>query len=98
MDSAPKLAQFTVSATVEQGAAWKRAAELAGHLSIGTWLAEAAAVHARPRPRALPMVPPSLVAPSPSPVSLSWRRSGRFPVVLEDGQEVEQEGLVSPPF
>ena len=96
MDSA-KLAHFTIAASVEQGAVWKRAAELAGHLSIGTWLAEAADVHARP-PRALPMVPPSLVAPSPSPISLSWRRSGRFPVVLENGEEVEREGLVSPPF
>jgi hypothetical protein len=96
MDS--RLATFSVSATVEQGAAWKRAAELAGHLSIGTWLAEAADVHAQPRPRAAPAVPASLVAPSPSPISLSWRRSSRFPVVLEDGQEVEREGLVSPPF
>jgi len=97
MDS-PKLAQFTVAASVEQSTRWKQAAELAGHLSIGTWLAEAADVHARPRPRALPAVPPSLVAPSPSPVSLSWRRGGRFGVVLEDGEEVEREGLVSPPF
>src|SRR5436305_8623916 len=97
MDS-PRLATFSVSATVEQGAAWKRAAELAGHLSIGTWLAEAADVHARPRPRALPAVPLSLVAPSPSPISLSWRRGGRFRVVLEDGQEVEREGIISPPF
>jgi len=97
MDSA-KLATFTVAASVEQGAAWKRAAELAGHLSISAWIAEAADVHARPRPRAAPAVPPSLVAPSPSPISLSWRRSGRFPVVLENGEEVEREGLVSPPF
>jgi hypothetical protein len=97
MDS--RLATFTVAASVEQGAAWKRAAELAGHLSIGTWLAEAADVHARPRPRALPAVPTALVAPSPSPISLSWRRGGRFPVVLEeDGQEVEREGIISPPF
>lgn len=96
MDS--RLAHFTVAASVEQSARWKRAAELAGHLSIGTWLAEAADVHARPRPRALPVVPSSLVAPSPSPISLSWRRGGRFRVVLEDGEEVEREGLVSPPF
>ena len=95
MDS--RLATFTVAASVEQGAAWKRAAELAGHLSISAWLAEAADVHARPRPRAAPAVPPSLVAPSPSPISLSWRRGGRFPVV-EDGQEVEREGIISPPF
>jgi len=93
-----KVAHFTVAASAEQGAAWKRAAELAGHLSIGTWLAEAADLHARPRPRAVPAVPPSLVAPSPSPISLSWRRGGRFPVVLEDGQEVERVGIISPPF
>jgi hypothetical protein len=93
-----RVAHFTVAANVEQSARWKQAAEVAGHLSIGTWLAEAADVHAQPRPRAAPAVPPSLVAPSPSPISLSWRRGGRFPVVMEDGQEVEREGLVSPPF
>jgi hypothetical protein len=93
-----RVAHFTVAANVEQSARWKQAAELAGHLSIGTWLAEAADVHARPRPRAAPAVPPALVAPSPSPVSLSWRRGGRFPVVLEDGEEVEREGIISPPF
>ena len=93
-----RVATFTVAASVEQSARWKRAAELAGHLSIGTWLAEAADVHARPKPRALPAVPPSLVAPSPSPISLSWRRGGRFPVVLEDGEEVEREGIISHPF
>ena len=93
-----KVAHFTVAADVEQSARWKQAAEVAGHLSIGAWLAEAADVHARPRPRALPAVPPSLVAPAPSPVSLSWRRGGRFRVVMEDGQEVEREGIISHPF
>ncbi|MEA2691386.1 MAG: hypothetical protein QOJ16_773 [Acidobacteriota bacterium] len=93
-----KAAHFTVAADIEQSARWKQAAEVAGHLSIGTWLAEAADVHAQPRPRAAPAVPPSLVAPAPSPISLSWRRGGRFPVVMEDSEEVEREGIISPPF
>ena len=32
-----KAAHFTVAADVEQSARWKQAAEVAGHLSIGTW-------------------------------------------------------------
>jgi hypothetical protein len=86
MSSALKVAHFTVAANVEQSARWKQAAEAAGHLTVGTWLTEAADVHMKARVRA------------GSPVALSWRRSGSFPVVLEDGQEVERSGWVSPPF
>ena len=32
------------------------------------------------------------------PLALSWRRGGRFRVVMEDGEEVQREGWVSPPF
>lgn len=37
-----KTASFTVHATAEQSARWKRAAEAEGHRSAGTWLAAAA--------------------------------------------------------
>jgi hypothetical protein len=64
-----------------------------GHLSIGTWLAEAADTFMEARTRASP----GAVGAVP-PIALSWRRSGRFPVVLENGEEVEVTGIVSPPF
>ena len=92
MDSL-KIAHFTVSASMEQSARWKQAAEMAGHVSIAVWLAEAADRHMQPQPRA-----GSPVALSPSPVALNWRRGGRFPVVLEGGEETEVTGAVSPPF
>lgn len=85
-----KVAHFTITASVEQSASWKQAAEMAGHLSIGTWLAEAADTFMEVRPGAGPGAGP--------PLALSWRRGGRFPVVLEDGQEVEQSGWLSLPF
>ncbi|HEV7516408.1 MAG TPA: hypothetical protein VGR07_08920 [Thermoanaerobaculia bacterium] len=81
-----KVAHFTVSANVEQSARWKQAAECAGHRSVGTWLAEAADCYMKAKARA------------GIPLALSWRRSGRFPVVMEDGEEVEMTGMVSPPF
>ena len=79
MDS--RLATFTVAASVEQGAVWKRAAELAGHLSIGTWLAEAADAHAQPKPRAKIFMPASSRVPGhsgrcPSGTGVTVTRSG----------------------
>ncbi|HZF10803.1 MAG TPA: hypothetical protein VFE33_18600 [Thermoanaerobaculia bacterium] len=81
-----KMAHFTVAANAEQSARWKMAAESAGHRAVGTWLAEAADLYMRVRARA------------GLPIALSWRRGGRFRVVLMDGQEVELRGTVSPPF
>ncbi len=81
-----KVATFTVSANAEQSARWKMAAESAGHRSVGTWLAEAADLHMKARARA------------GVPLALSWRRGGRFRVVMDDGEEVERVGMVSPPF
>ena len=85
-----KVAHFTIAASIEQSARWKQAAEMAGHLSIGTWLAEAADTFMEARAGARAGAGP--------PLALSWRRGGRFRVALEDGQEVEQSGWLSPPF
>jgi hypothetical protein len=93
MSDALKVAHFTIAASVEQSARWKQAAELMGHLSIGTWLAEAADTFMEARTRASPGA-----AGAVPPIALSWRRSGRFPVVLENGEEIEVTGMVSPPF
>jgi hypothetical protein len=84
--SSLKVAHFTVAANVEQSARWKQAAECAGHRSVGTWLAEAADLHMKARARA------------GVPLALSWRRGGRFRVAMDDGEEVERVGMVSPPF
>ncbi len=88
-----KVAHFTIAASVEQSARWKQAAELMGHLSIGTWLAEAADTFMEARTRAA-----GSGAGAVPPIALSWRRGGRFPVVLENGEEIEVTGMVSPPF
>ena len=87
MSTPPKLAHFTVCADMEQSARWKQVAEAAGHVAIGTWLAEAADAYTLARVQATISPPP-----------LSWSRGARFSVVLEDGQEVERSGWVSPPF
>ena len=78
-------ASFTVHATAEQSARWKRAAEAEGHRAAGTWLAEAADAYLKARARA------------GRPLPLAWRR-GRFRVLLMDGSEVEVRGMVSAPF
>lgn len=80
-----KVASFTVHATAEQSARWKRAAEAEGHRAAGSWLAEAADAYLKARARA------------GRPLPLAWRR-GRFRVLLMDGTEVEVRGMVSPPF
>jgi len=80
-----KVASFTVRATVEQSARWKRVAEAEGFPSVGGWLARAADAYLKARARA------------GNPIPLCWHR-GRFRVVLMDGREVEVYGAVSPPF
>jgi hypothetical protein len=81
-----KVASFTVHATAEQSVRWKRAAEAEGFASAGAWLAGAADAYLKVRARA------------GLPVPLSWRRFGRYRVVLMDGREVRLPGRVSPPF
>jgi len=60
--SSLRVASFTVHATVEQSARWKRAAEAEGHRSAGTWLAAAADAYLKARARA------------GAPVPLAWHR------------------------
>ncbi len=84
MDS-PKLAHFTIAASIEQSARWKQAAEMAGR-AVGAWISEAADAY---RERVQAKLPTA---------SLSWRRGARFRVVLMDGEEVERKGMLSPPF
>lgn len=81
-----KTASFTVKATAEQSVRWKRAADAEGFSSAGGWLAAAADAYLKVRARA------------GLPVPLSWRRFGRYRVVLMDGREVTLPGRVSPPF
>jgi hypothetical protein len=80
-----KVAQFTVQATMEQSIRWKQAAEMAGR-AVGAWIAEAADAYRERVQAKLPTAP------------LSWRRGARFRVVLMDGEEVEGNGMLSPPF
>lgn len=80
-----KTASFTVRATEKQSLRWKRAADGAGHVAVGTWIAEAADAYLDAQQRA------------GKPIPLSWGK-GRFPVVLLDGSEVEVRGWVAPPF
>lgn len=80
-----KTASFTVHATEAQSVRWKSASSADGHLSVGTWLAEAADAYLKVRSRA------------GRPMPLAWRR-GRFLVTLEGGETVNLPGFVSPPF
>ena len=80
-----KTASFTVHATSEQSARWKRAAEAEGHRAAGTWLAAAADAYLKARARA------------GAPVPLAWHR-GAFRVTLEGGSAPTLRGAVSPPF
>ena len=72
MPGSLKVATFTVHATAEQSARWKRAAEAEGHASAGTWLAGAADAYLKVRARA------------GQPLPLAWHR-GRFAF---EGREV----------
>jgi len=80
-----KTASFTVHATVEQSARWKRAAEAEGHRAAGTWLAAAADAYLKARARA------------GLPLPLVWGK-GKVRVDLEDGSTVELKGWRSRPF
>ena len=80
-----KVATFTVRADVHQSARWKQASAGEGFPSVGAWAASALDAYLEHRTRA------------GRPIPLAWRR-GRFPVVLEDGQEVTMPGFLSPPF
>ena len=80
-----KVTTFTVRATAEQSARWKRAAESEGFRSAGEWLAAAADAYLKARARA------------GRPVPLAWRR-GRLPAMLASGERVTLPGFVSPPF
>jgi hypothetical protein len=81
-----KTASFTVKATMAQSVAWKRAAEAHGHVSVGSWLAEAVDRYL------------DALKKAGKPVPLAWNRFGRFRVRLMDGREVEVPGRTSPPF
>ncbi|MEA2691385.1 MAG: hypothetical protein QOJ16_772, partial [Acidobacteriota bacterium] len=85
MSGGLKVASFTVHATAEQSARWKRAAEAEGHRAAGTWLAAAADAYLKARARA------------GAPVPLAWHRR-RFSVILEGAEAVTVSGHVSPPF
>jgi hypothetical protein len=80
-----KVATFTVRADVHQSARWKQASAGEGFPSVGAWAAFALDAYLKARARA------------GRPIPLAWRR-GRFPVVLEGGQEVTLTGFLSPPF
>jgi hypothetical protein len=80
-----KVATFTVRASMAQSIAWKRAAEMEGFASVGSWAALALDAYLRTRARA------------GHPIPLSWRR-GRFPVKLESGETASMRGWISPPF
>ena len=49
MSGGLKIASFTVHATAERSARWKRAAEAEGHRAAGTWLAAAADAYLKAR-------------------------------------------------
>ena len=80
-----KTASFTVRASVEESARWKRAAEAEGHASVGSWLGAAADSYLRIRAKA------------GLPLPLVWSR-GRVRVDLEDGSTVDLPGWRARPF
>lgn len=80
-----KIATFTLRADARQSARWKQASAGEGFPSVGAWAAEALDAYLEHRARV------------GRPIPLAWRR-GRFPVVLEGGQEVTVPGFLSPPF
>lgn len=80
-----KTATFTVHATADQSARWKRAAEAEGYASVGTWAARALDAYLKLR----------LAAGAPVP--LAWAR-GRVRAVLLDGSTHGLKGWVAPPF
>ena len=81
-----KVASFTVRASQEQAIRWNRAAAAEGFQATGQWIARAVDAYLRVRAKA------------GLPLPLAWRRFGRFPVRLENGEEVAIRGAISPPF
>ena len=80
-----KVAVFSVRATVQQSARWKKAAEHYGFPSVGAWLAEAADRHL------------DALARAGQPLPLAWRQR-RFTVRLVEGNAVEVKGWAAEPF
>lgn len=80
-----KVASFTVHATADQSARWKRAAEAEGYASVGSWASRALDAYLKSR----------LAAGAPVPLSWSW---GRVRVTLQDGSMQEVRGWIAPPF
>ena len=80
-----KVASFTVHATAEQSARWKRAAEAEGFASVGMWASRALDAYLKQR----------LAAGAPVP--LAWAR-GRVRAVLQDGSVYDLRGWLAPPF
>lgn len=80
-----KVATFSMRASMPQSIAWKKAADLEGFSSVGSWAACALDAYLKMRAKA------------GLPLPLIWRR-GRFRVVFEDGADLEIPGWISRPF
>lgn len=80
-----KVTSFTVKATMDQSARWKRAAEAEGYASVGAWASRALDAYLKQR----------LAAGAPVPLSWSW---GQVKAALQDGTTREIRGWVAPPF
>jgi hypothetical protein len=85
MEEPLKVATFTVHATADQSARWKRAAEVEGYASVGGWASRALDAYLRQR----------LAAGAPVP--LCWSR-GRVRAMLQDGAMHDLKGWIAPPF
>ena len=80
-----KVASFTVHATADQSARWKRAADAEGYASVGAWASRALDNYLKQR----------LAAGAPVPLSWSW---GTVRALLQDGAVHEFRGWIAPPF
>lgn len=80
-----KVATFTVHATADQSARWKRAAEAEGYASVGAWASRALDAYLKQR----------LAAGAPVP--LAWCR-GSVRAILDDGGTYQLRGWIAPPF
>ena len=80
-----KVASFTVHATADQSARWKRASTAEGYASVGGWASRALDSYLKQR----------LAAGAPVPLSWSW---GQVRALLQDGTIHEFRGWIAPPF
>ncbi len=80
-----KTASFTLHATTDQSARWKRAAEAEGYGSVGGWASRALDAYLKQR----------LAAGAPVP--LAWCR-GFVRAVLDDGNTYNLRGWIGRPF